>query len=132
MSKLGLKTVSVFAVVQLEAGYVLIIFLIFMATDSCFLHMSIFVGSQLHGIMSTTILSSQHHGSRTGQNECIANYSTVDLSQNQMMGTAGELPKAPERKTLFMEDMTEATLNKAVRIVMPPLLRDSLNITTSI
>ena len=30
------------------------------------------------------------------------------------MGTAGELPKAPEKKTLFAEDMTEATLNKAV------------------
>lgn len=31
------------------------------------------------------------------------------------MGTAGELPKAPEKKILFAEDMTEATLNKAVR-----------------
>lgn len=31
-----------------------------------------------------------------------------------MMGTAGELPKAPEKKILFAEDMTEATLNKAV------------------
>ncbi|KAF9953323.1 Ubiquitin carboxyl-terminal hydrolase 14 [Mortierella alpina] len=33
-----------------------------------------------------------------------------------MMGTAGELPKAPEKKTLFAEDMTEATLNKAMDI----------------
>lgn len=48
------------------------------------------------------------------------------------MGTAGELPKAPERKTLFMEDMTEATLNKAVRIFIPPLLQDNRNITPSI
>lgn len=33
-----------------------------------------------------------------------------------MMGTAGELPKAPEKKILFAEDMTEATLNKAMDI----------------
>ncbi|KAG0265821.1 Ubiquitin carboxyl-terminal hydrolase 14 [Mortierella polycephala] len=33
-----------------------------------------------------------------------------------MMGTAGELPKAPEKKTLFAEDMTEASLNKAMDI----------------
>ncbi|KAF9082507.1 Ubiquitin carboxyl-terminal hydrolase 14 [Mortierella sp. AD031] len=33
-----------------------------------------------------------------------------------MMGTAGELPKAPEKKVLFAEDMTEATLNKAMDI----------------
>ncbi|KAF9429256.1 Ubiquitin carboxyl-terminal hydrolase 14 [Entomortierella beljakovae] len=33
-----------------------------------------------------------------------------------MMGTAGELPKAPEQKIIFAEDMTEATLNKAMDI----------------
>ncbi|KAF9586085.1 Ubiquitin carboxyl-terminal hydrolase 14 [Lunasporangiospora selenospora] len=33
-----------------------------------------------------------------------------------MMGTAGELPKAPEKKTLFAEDMSEASLNKALDI----------------
>ncbi|KAI8595025.1 hypothetical protein EDD21DRAFT_329770 [Dissophora ornata] len=33
-----------------------------------------------------------------------------------MMGTAGELPKAPEKTTVFAEDMTEATLNKAMDI----------------
>lgn len=42
------------------------------------------------------------------------------------MGTAGELPKAPEKKTLFMEDMTEATLNKAVRIFMSLLTTTTL------
>ncbi|KAF9923294.1 Ubiquitin carboxyl-terminal hydrolase 14 [Linnemannia zychae] len=36
--------------------------------------------------------------------------------QLMMMGTAGELPKAPEKKILFAEDMTEATLNKAMDI----------------
>lgn len=36
MNKLGLKNVSVFVVVQLEVAYVLIGFLIFMATDSSF------------------------------------------------------------------------------------------------
>lgn len=49
-----------------------------------------------------------------------------------MMGTAGELPKAPEKKTLFMEDMTEATLNKAVRIMMLPLLRNNTDIMSLI
>ena len=32
-----------------------------------------------------------------------------------MMGTAGELPKAPEVPVKFMEDMTETQLAKAVR-----------------
>ncbi|KAF9197608.1 Ubiquitin carboxyl-terminal hydrolase 14 [Haplosporangium sp. Z 27] len=33
-----------------------------------------------------------------------------------LMGTAGELPKAPVQKILFAEDMTEATLNKAMDV----------------
>ncbi|KAF9986239.1 Ubiquitin carboxyl-terminal hydrolase 14 [Modicella reniformis] len=33
-----------------------------------------------------------------------------------MMGTAGELPKAPENQIVFAEDMTEATLNRAMDI----------------
>ncbi|KAG0227078.1 Ubiquitin carboxyl-terminal hydrolase 14 [Actinomortierella wolfii] len=38
------------------------------------------------------------------------------LGIKAMMGTAGELPKAPEKKIIFAEDMTEATLNKAMDI----------------
>ncbi|KAF9971277.1 Ubiquitin carboxyl-terminal hydrolase 14 [Actinomortierella ambigua] len=38
------------------------------------------------------------------------------LGLKNMMGTAGELPKAPEKKIIFAEDMTEATLNKAMDI----------------
>ena len=33
-----------------------------------------------------------------------------------MMGSVGELPQAPEQKTLFVEDMTEAQLASAVRV----------------
>ena len=32
------------------------------------------------------------------------------------MGTADELPSAPEEKPMFVEDMTETQLAKAVRI----------------
>lgn len=31
-----------------------------------------------------------------------------------MMGSVGELPKAPAQKTVFVEDMTEAQLASAV------------------
>ena len=31
-----------------------------------------------------------------------------------MMGTAGELPKAPEKPIVFMEDLTDAEISKAV------------------
>ncbi|KAJ3089887.1 Ubiquitin carboxyl-terminal hydrolase 14 [Quaeritorhiza haematococci] len=33
-----------------------------------------------------------------------------------MMGTAGELPKAPEKPTMFMEDMTDAQLAQALKL----------------
>ena len=33
------------------------------------------------------------------------------------MGTAGELPKAPEKPTQFIEDMTDAERAEAVRVV---------------
>jgi hypothetical protein len=42
---------------------------------------------------------------------------TLGLKENQqlmMMGTVGEL-KAPEVKTQFVEDMTDAEISKAVR-----------------
>jgi hypothetical protein len=31
-----------------------------------------------------------------------------------MMGTVGELPKAPQQPVLFMEDMTDAQITQAV------------------
>lgn len=31
-----------------------------------------------------------------------------------MMGSAGEIPQAPEKKTVFVEDMTESQLASAV------------------
>ena len=34
-----------------------------------------------------------------------------------MMGSVGELPKAPTEKTVFVEDMTEAQLASAVSVV---------------
>lgn len=34
-----------------------------------------------------------------------------------MMGSVGELPKAPAEKTVFVEDMTEAQLASAVSVV---------------
>lgn len=33
-----------------------------------------------------------------------------------MMGTAGELPKPPEKPTQFLEDMTDAQVAEAVRM----------------
>jgi hypothetical protein len=33
-----------------------------------------------------------------------------------MMGTIGELPKEPENKTLFIEDMSDKQLAETVRI----------------
>lgn len=34
-----------------------------------------------------------------------------------MMGTAGELPKPPEKPTQFLEDMTDAQVAEAVRMM---------------
>ena len=34
-----------------------------------------------------------------------------------MMGTAGELPKAPEKPTQFIEDMTDAERAEAVGVI---------------
>ncbi|KND04956.1 ubiquitin-specific protease UBP6 [Spizellomyces punctatus DAOM BR117] len=36
--------------------------------------------------------------------------------QIMMMGTAGELPKAPEKQTMFVEDMTDAQIAQALKL----------------
>lgn len=38
-----------------------------------------------------------------------------------MMGTAGELPKAPPKPVQFLEDMTDAEVAEAVRSTTHPL-----------
>ncbi|KAI8362006.1 hypothetical protein B0O80DRAFT_476901 [Mortierella sp. GBAus27b] len=38
------------------------------------------------------------------------------LGLKELMGTAGELPKAPEKQIVFAEDMSEATLNRAMDV----------------
>ncbi|KAL2913571.1 deubiquitinating enzyme [Polyrhizophydium stewartii] len=45
----------------------------------------------------------------------LASLGLKDGQQLMMMGTAGELPKAPEKPVVFMEDMTDAQIAQAVR-----------------
>ncbi|KAJ1658006.1 deubiquitinating enzyme [Dispira simplex] len=46
----------------------------------------------------------------------LASLNLKDGHTFMMMGTAGELPKAPEKKVMFMEDMSDAQLYKAYDI----------------
>lgn len=41
----------------------------------------------------------------------------------QLIGTAGELPKAPTQQTKFLEDMDESELAQAVRLFSPSSTR---------